>query len=85
MGKQNLEDTVLFQLSNENFSSIEATSNNLSSENLAFIFVVPENNEYSPLESINNQKNRNSHVSIFVESYKIRWSVLDFVCYKYLR
>ena len=67
MGKQNLEDTVLFQLPNENFSSIETSLTNLSSENLAFILVVPENNEYTHLQSINNQKNRNHHVSIFVE------------------
>ena len=67
MGKQNLEDTVLFQLSSDNFSSIETTSTNLSNENLAFILVVPENNEYTHLQSINKQKNRNNHVSIFVE------------------
>jgi len=56
MGKQNLEDTVLYQLSNENFSSIETSSTSLSSENLAFIFVVPENNEYNHLEDINDIK-----------------------------
>ena len=46
MGKQNLEETILFHLPNENISTIEATTTNVTSGNLTFVFVVPENDDF---------------------------------------
>ena len=64
MGKQNIEDGVLFQLSNENFSTIETSTTNVSTGNLSFIFVVPQNNGNIHLQNIDNPKNDNNLVSI---------------------
>ena len=71
MGKQNLEDGVLFQLSNENFSTIETSSTNVSTGNLSFIFAIPESDGNIHLQNIDNHKNDNNIVSMTDFIYKL--------------
>ena len=63
MGKQNLEETILFHLPNENFSTIETTSTNVSSGNLTFVFVVPENDDFHNHSSVQLLKGKSNMVS----------------------
>ena len=63
MGKQNLEETILFHLSNQNISTIESTTTNVTSGNLTFVFVVPENDDFHSHSSIRLLKSKNDEVS----------------------
>ena len=64
MGKQNLEETILFHLPNANFTTIETTGTNASSGSLAFVFVVPENDDFTHLSHANLPKDKKCMVSI---------------------